>query len=437
MNNERGYIMKRCLASLVLAISVLLGSTAIFAEVDSNQITPREHNEVSLMEEKSNGEGLLSVKEISKKSESVIYIKVYDQEEQLLGGGSGFIISSDGVVVTNFHVIKDAYKLELIAADKTYDNEGVLAFDEERDVAVLKIKGEDNFKFVNLGDSDKIELGEDIVAIGNSIRPLMEDLAGFKIGGPTVSTGVISNFVDEDNNAFFQITAPISGGNSGGALFNMKGEVIGIPSAGFSNVIAQNVNLAIPINDVKKILDKMDTTHLISLKGVREELYLKCTKTLVEKYSRDYYGWNSFRIDNIKITENEKNYKELKILVEIKKDNYRKLIRNISNGVEMGKFYTESVLNDIGEDIIDNFPNSELKIKMFLKDSLETKPETFPKDAISYDSDKDEWEVNLLILQGTENNAYGGWPFYSYGKDYFRGFDFKWSGLYLDLDFLS
>jgi hypothetical protein len=118
----------------------------------------------------------------------------------------------------------------------------VLAFDKTRDVAVIKAHGDD-FRTLPLGNSDQVQVGEELVAIGNPLS--LES---------TVSNGIVSGIrtVEDDTNKFLQITTPISPGSSGGPLFNMVGDVIGITTLYLKG--GENLNFAIPINDVKPLL---------------------------------------------------------------------------------------------------------------------------------------------------------------------------------------
>jgi serine protease Do len=178
---------------------------------------------------------LLTVTEIAKKVESVVYIEVAFADGKG-ASGSGFIISADGRIVTNHHVIDGAISGEVTLNDKTtFTDIKVLGWDKEGDLAVIKVAGS-NLPAVTLGDSDKVVIGEAVVAIGSPL--------GLQ---NTVSSGIVS----ARREGFLQTTAPISHGSSGGALFNMRGEVIGITSAGMEE--GANLGFAIPINDVKAL----------------------------------------------------------------------------------------------------------------------------------------------------------------------------------------
>ncbi|MFA5093132.1 MAG: trypsin-like peptidase domain-containing protein [Candidatus Omnitrophota bacterium] len=157
--------------------------------------------------------------------------------------GSGFVVSSDGLILTNSHVINtsETVTVKFIADNRVYSNVKVVKNDTIRDLALLKIDEIGNFTAVVLGDSDQVAVGERVVAIGNP-----EGLEN------TVSDGLISAIRDVNGTKLIQISAPISSGSSGGALFNMNGEVIGITSASFGE--GQNLNFAVAINHARSDL---------------------------------------------------------------------------------------------------------------------------------------------------------------------------------------
>ena len=165
--------------------------------------------------------------------------------------GSGFIIKEDGVVITNNHVIANAEDILIRVGDKEYNAE-VIGADPYMDLAVLKMKTKDKFKPVSFGDSTKARVGDWVVAIGNP----------FGLGG-TVTSGIISarnrqigltRYED-----FIQTDASINQGNSGGPLFNLKGEVIGVNTAiiapGQSGSIG--IGFAIPANAASNVIEQL------------------------------------------------------------------------------------------------------------------------------------------------------------------------------------
>ncbi len=208
--------------------------------------------------------------------------------KQEVGGGSGFIISSDGMILTNKHVVADtsADYTVLTNDGKKYDAK-VLARDPAQDLAVIKITATD-LPVVTLGDSDTIKLGQTAIAIGNALGEFRN----------TVSVGVISGLSrtitasgadigSESLQNLIQTDAAINPGNSGGPLLNLKGEVIGIDTAMASD--AQSIGFAIPIDQAKRDINSVKATGAIKIPylGVR---YIAVTADLAksQKLSVDH-----------------------------------------------------------------------------------------------------------------------------------------------------
>lgn len=166
------------------------------------------------------------------------------------GLGSGFIISADGVILTNAHVVADASEVTVKLTDRREFKAKVLGTDPQTDVAVLKIDAKD-LPTVRLGDSDKVRVGEWAVAIGSPF--------GFE---NTVTSGIISaksrSLPDGTYVPFIQTDVAVNPGNSGGPLFNLNGEVIGINSQIYSSTGGyQGLSFAIPIDMVVKVKDQL------------------------------------------------------------------------------------------------------------------------------------------------------------------------------------
>jgi serine protease Do len=177
--------------------------------------------------------------------------------------GTGIIISNDGVIVTNKHVIPDGTtSVSVTTSDgKTYDNVKVLARDPRAnvDIAFLKINGVNNLKPAKIGDSSKMQVGDTVVAIGYALGEFENTVTSGIISGlgRPITAGDGASSAEALTN-LFQTDAAINPGNSGGPLVNMNGEVVGINTAVAGN--AQNIGFSIPVNDVKtqisSILDK-------------------------------------------------------------------------------------------------------------------------------------------------------------------------------------
>jgi S1-C subfamily serine protease len=168
--------------------------------------------------------------------------------------GTGFVISADGVIVTNNHVVEGASKIQAQFSDGKTLTARVLGRDPSSDLAVIKVDGA-NLKAIELGDSDQVQVGDDVVAIGNALA--LE-------GGLSVTRGIISGLhrVVSTNSGgsladVIQTDAAINPGNSGGPLVDSEGRVIGINTAIADPGEAQNVGFAIPISQAKPIIDQL------------------------------------------------------------------------------------------------------------------------------------------------------------------------------------
>jgi Trypsin-like peptidase domain len=180
---------------------------------------------------------------IAKAANGAIVTIITAANDKPIAQGTGFLVSADGVIVTNYHVIETGnVAIVKFPDDTAFPVDGVLAADKVRDLAIIKIHGK-TFRTLALGDSDDIQVGEEVVAIGNPLS--LES---------TVSNGIISGVrtSKEQGGKFLQTTAPISPGSSGGPLFNMSGEVVGINTMYLEG--GENLNFAIPVNDAKLLL---------------------------------------------------------------------------------------------------------------------------------------------------------------------------------------
>ncbi len=175
------------------------------------------------------------------------------REYRQTGQGSGFIISDNGYILTNNHVVGEADMITVKTHDGREFNAKLIGTDEKSDVAVIKIEGED-LPTMPLGDSDKLDIGEWVIAIGNPFG-LAETLTFGIVSAKGRSTVGIADYED-----FIQTDAAINPGNSGGPLINLDGEAIGINTAIFSQSGGSvGIGFAIPINMAKNIKDQLVT----------------------------------------------------------------------------------------------------------------------------------------------------------------------------------
>jgi len=241
---------------------------------------------------------LLTKVEVSQNAKSVVKVTLLNRGGKEIGSGSGFIISDDGTIVTNYHVIDMAAGAEVTTENgKIYKVSGIKAYSVEKDLAVLKLENARGLTPVILGNSDDLALGEEIVAIG---YPL-----GLQ---NTVSFGNISSInpnLSREGYKDILITAPISPGSSGGALFNMYGEVVGVTFATITE--GQNMNYAIPINDLTPMLSVNDNK---TFDQVKREVYKDMSLEDFSEYiSLNYSSYTSgsykFEFDFALVTDDE------------------------------------------------------------------------------------------------------------------------------------
>jgi len=178
-------------------------------------------------------------------------------EKTQIGGGSGFIVSEDGYVFTSNHVVSDVNAEYTVIVDPKHKYSAkVLSRNPIDDIAVLKIEAK-NLPCLDLADSNNIELGEDVVAVGNALGEFTDTLSAGIVSGLSryiTAFGGIENGM-QNLRGLIQTDAAINPGNSGGPLVNMEGKVIGINTAMIMG--AQNIGFAIPINYAKKDLEEV------------------------------------------------------------------------------------------------------------------------------------------------------------------------------------
>ena len=183
----------------------------------------------------------------------------FGQRGPSMGSGSGVIISADGYIVTNNHVVNGADKIEVVLNDKRSYKGKIIGTDPNTDLALVKIEA-DNLPFVVYGNSDNVKIGEWVLAVGNPLNLTS-----------TVTAGIVSakgrniNIIGEDGSrtqfpidSFIQTDAAVNRGNSGGALVNTRGELVGINTAIASQTgMYAGYSFAVPVNLVKKVMDDL------------------------------------------------------------------------------------------------------------------------------------------------------------------------------------
>jgi len=179
------------------------------------------------------------------KRAGMVLIETFDDEGRKRGLGSGFIVSSSGTAITNYHVIRGAYRATVKFDDGTVGSvDGVASYDQNRDLAVVQL-APSHGTALEIGNSDNVRVGDRVVAIGSPL--------GLQ---NTMSVGIVSGL----RNGVIQMSDPISPGSSGGAVFDQSGKVIGVAVA--QMVGGQNLNFAIPINWAKPYLNNQNPKPL-------------------------------------------------------------------------------------------------------------------------------------------------------------------------------
>ena len=176
---------------------------------------------------------------------------IFGQATETASSGSGFIISENGYVVTNYHVIEGAQKLTVITNNEDEYSATVVGYDESNDFALIKIEAT-GLDYVTLGSSKDLIVGDQVVAIGN---PLGELTTSLTVGYISVKDRDVT--IDNTVINMLQTDTAINPGNSGGPLFNMKGEVIGITTAKYSGTAVESIGFAIPIDDVAGMIQEL------------------------------------------------------------------------------------------------------------------------------------------------------------------------------------
>lgn len=243
--------------------------------VDGNAVVSQEEEDISTVASKA-GPSVVSIITSSKAQ------SYYGTTQDVAGAGTGIIISSDGYVLTNKHVVSNSSELSIMTSDGTsYDDVKVVGTDPLNDLAFLKVNGVSNLKPATLGDSSSVRIGQKVVAIGNSLGEYQN----------TVTSGIISATgrpvtAREGNSTetltdLIQTDAAINPGNSGGPLTNLSGQVIGINTAVAQD--AQGIGFAIPINSAKGIIKNLLKTGKVERPYIGVN-YITITPDVAKEY---------------------------------------------------------------------------------------------------------------------------------------------------------
>lgn len=262
---------KKRVAGIMLA-AALVGGTFGFGggylalQMNPQSVIVQNTNTNSSLSNTALSSDNLSLQDIIQKAQpSVVEIRTETVSNNFLlqeyvseGAGSGVIITSDGYIVTNNHVIDNASSINVTLADGTSYPATLIGKDAATDLAVIKIEATD-LTIAVLGNSDGISVGDTVVAIGNPLGRL----------GGSATDGIISALdreitIDNETMRLLQTNAAVNPGNSGGGLFNSRGELIGIVNAKSSGSDIEGLGFAIPVNDVKTIAEQLINDGYVS-----------------------------------------------------------------------------------------------------------------------------------------------------------------------------
>lgn len=261
-------------------------STTSHAPVTERQTTKNDGNLTTTSTESA----ITSV--VDKVSPSVVSIVINTTRQTIFGAaeqqasGTGIILSKDGYILTNHHVVSTASSAQVVTSDgTTYDNVKVIGADPLNDIAYLKIDGVKNLTPAELGDSSTTRVGQQVVAIGNALGQFQNTVSSGIISGrgrPLAASADGSSDSAESLTDLLQTDAAINPGNSGGPLLNYSGQVIGINTAVASN--AEGIGFAIPINAAKGTLK-----GVLAGKGVTRAYiglrYVEITAAVAKQYN--------------------------------------------------------------------------------------------------------------------------------------------------------
>lgn len=242
---------------------------------DGNAVVSKDEANISTVASKLGP----SVVSVMTKSQSQSYFGSQTQE----GAGSGIILTSDGYVLTNKHVVSGSTEVSVVTSDGTvYDNATVVGTDPLNDLAFIKVNGASNFTPAVLGDSSSVRIGQNVVAIGNSLGQFQNTVTSGIISGTGRPVSAQDGTSVETLTDLLQTDAAINPGNSGGPLSNLSGQVIGINTAVAQD--AQSIGFSIPINSAKGIIKTLQKTGKVQ-RGYLGVNYVTITPEVAKQYN--------------------------------------------------------------------------------------------------------------------------------------------------------
>lgn len=203
-------------------------------------------------------------------STEITYSNFLGMKTSAAVSGSGFIVTSDGYIVTNYHVIKDAYEggydiTVMLYNGDTYTAQ-IVGGDDDNDLAVLKIDAT-GLSAATIGSSDALKVGDSVYAIGNPLGELSFSMTGGMVSALDRAISTYDDYGNATTNNMFQFDAALNEGNSGGPVYNNRGEVVGIATAKYEDTGVEGLGFAIPTDDIKDMIDDLISKGYVSGKA--------------------------------------------------------------------------------------------------------------------------------------------------------------------------
>lgn len=278
--DKRQFLLGVFLSAIFGGAVVLVGIQAMTPDQSNNQsIQERQQIQLTNYDSNSGGEyivpeGLNFVHAAEKVTPGVVHIRsrynMSNQSQNLLdnffrpygngtparSSGSGVIVSGDGYIVTNNHVIEDASEVQVVLNDNSSYEAKVIGVDPQTDLALIKIDAK-SLVYVNYGDSDEVKIGQWVLAVGNPFNLTSTVTAGI-VSAKARNIGILRDGSGLQIESFIQTDAAVNSGNSGGALINLKGELVGINTAiATPTGTYAGYSFAVPVTLVKKVIDDL------------------------------------------------------------------------------------------------------------------------------------------------------------------------------------
>ncbi len=327
--------------------------------------------------------------------EQVVLVCVFDGAGKQVSLGSGIAVARD-LVLTNLHVVRGGARVVVVSAqDQELVVEGAVGWDEVNDLVVVKVKGE--LTPAEVGDSDSVKVGQRVVAVGNPF--------GLRA---TVSEGIVSGLRDVGGRRLIQTTAPISPGSSGGGLFDLDGRLVGVTTSFVEG--GQNLNLAVPVNAAKKLLDAPGTVRPLpgapqeAPPGAEEEKQVT-EAALVAFLNREY---SRFKTQGGEILfywmewQNPSGRYDLEAWGRIVPSTYLTWLL-MEQGARMG------VMKQIAQALDEFCPGQTFSVIVFYQDYWSTYPWSFDPDEVVLSVDGKSWLVTHIIGSAYGDEEKIGW----------------------------